>query len=1440
LSSFVFKCLVIILAALLPASQSAAVIYQDSTYSLEEWDNLAMGMAGQYLATTSLDDIRDSLTIGVVGVVDTHTLSFTQTDSLIYPGGRFLITFPSGFDTEGITNGIYSDSDPANSDFLIDSIRLSGNTYSIYLDTLGTTPAPGSAINIILEDIINSTVSGSYQIVLAILDSNGVVLSGPDFSESFILEPGTLDSIQVLPAGVREVRAGKSLQYSCKCFDEYSNPRECGELQWSVIGAHIGGEIDGQGVFFARYVGPSQIVCEVDTFADTSGVVFVKAGDFNRLSITGLPDTVIAGTPFPDSIYVIAQDVYGNTVGSYKGPVWFESSDSQADITVDSANPYLLDEVLDGGRKTFAGQGFVLKTAGLQLIYVTDGDSSSIPGHITVLPDSPASFNVALPNTTWAGEEFSLEVDGLADAFGNSLSGAIDVALVSDGTAPDGTAPVINSVFAVEGGGEAMQKLVRAGTISFILTIDTVSVLSNPIIVLNAAADRFEFELSSPQIVGVAFSAPARLTALDAYGNLAGDFNASTDTVEISPVGEGSVINGIIGDSLAFIKGECDLTRFDVAYNGAARFLKFSAESRAGISGLSETVEINSYSIERLDLSTESLYRGDKFYASITISNYGSLPLSVDGITLTSTQGEMIIDSIQPDIPIQIPGNNSMTYELHSFIPFTFASGMISFKAGFSGFYNLQPVSDESGYLDSMKILSQQEATYVEGSLSPSVVSKGSLYAFRLALKNAGVNVISLSQESFLYFANDADTFRAYLDVPIFLPTSDEQVTLFFEEKVIPEDLTSGTYSVNLLLSGLQGSSSYSEELILSDSVTLQIAPQISFILGSLEPDSVYRGSEIEPVVTVSNNGEAALLADPDLCRLELSAGGQRIIFRMDSNSVNMPSGMNQIEFEPGRIPSDFPVGANIISLYIEGSANGHTLRFNFELGQGLLTILEQGKVQIMRTSIQSINSPMVNIGQEFQISVLVNNQGQEILDSVWIKLVSEGSAISESPLMITGLMPDGSDSVLFDITASDIANPAEMFRADIISAVGRETGIPGIILNPEDNTAVATIQIPASIRASLGIISPPEALDGVLNISQDFVIEAEFENTGQSQVDIGLAELLLPAGFSSPDEMIVAFQIGDPISWTIKASSSPAEAEEIILEIISAPTDQNTLQPAFLENSVDTLTVTVEERLPRVFIQSVFEAYDLIYPGQTLPVLDLEFVTDALISGRRGLLSGIEFVFADREGRAFDLSDLLLSAAIIYEDLEFSGAISSNQLHFDFGENVVFDDQAAARISLELIISDNATQENFIIMTDSSHVYAYDYSFGTVGGRLSVFAGSGQQFGIEKSYGALPADFASSFCNYPNPFNPNQEETAIVYYLPVDSEVQFDIYTLMGDPVFSTRIPSGVSGGLGGSINKFFWNGRNGNSMIVREGVYIAVISYSGGEARTKIAVVK
>jgi len=258
------------------------------------------------------------------------------------------------------------------------------------------------------------------------------------------------------------------------------------------------------------------------------------------------------------------------------------------------------------------------------------------------------------------------------------------------------------------------------------------------------------------------------------------------------------------------------------------------------------------------------------------------------------------------------------------------------------------------------------------------------------------------------------------------------------------------------------------------------------------------------------------------------------------------------------------------------------------------------------------------------------------------------------------------------------------------------------------------------------------------------------------------------------------------------------------------------------------------------VVIKSQFEPYDLIFPGQTLTLFSMEIVTDNTIPGRTAILGGLQFSVSDRQGRAVDLSDLFLSGTVLYQDMTFNGLFNGNRISFDLGESISFNDLNSADIAVQAVISSNTTLENFVINLDSSHVQAYDYSFQTIGSRLHVQGPSGSDFELEKSYGTVPAEFESSYYNYPNPFNPETGYTTIVYYLPVDSDVTFDIYTLIGEQVYSTEIQAGSSGGLGGRVNQFFWDGRNGDSNLVNEGVYIAVLKYSGGEARTKIAVVK
>jgi hypothetical protein len=101
---------------------------------------------------------------------------------------------------------------------------------------------------------------------------------------------------------------------------------------------------------------------------------------------------------------------------------------------------------------------------------------------------------------------------------------------------------------------------------------------------------------------------------------------------------------------------------------------------------------------------------------------------------------------------------------------------------------------------------------------------------------------------------------------------------------------------------------------------------------------------------------------------------------------------------------------------------------------------------------------------------------------------------------------------------------------------------------------------------------------------------------------------------------------------------------------------------------------------------------------------------------------------------------------------------------------------------------------------------------------------------------GTLEASFAS----YPNPFTPAQGRCNITFFLPGDSRVTCDVYTVSGDRV--TRLLNGIALG-GGLHDNLSWDGRNERGEVVRNGTYLLRIQADGpggGEFYRKLAVVR
>lgn len=95
-----------------------------------------------------------------------------------------------------------------------------------------------------------------------------------------------------------------------------------------------------------------------------------------------------------------------------------------------------------------------------------------------------------------------------------------------------------------------------------------------------------------------------------------------------------------------------------------------------------------------------------------------------------------------------------------------------------------------------------------------------------------------------------------------------------------------------------------------------------------------------------------------------------------------------------------------------------------------------------------------------------------------------------------------------------------------------------------------------------------------------------------------------------------------------------------------------------------------------------------------------------------------------------------------------------------------------------------------------------------------------------------------TDFINGPNPFNPNNESTAIQFQLTKDATVNIYIYTISGKQIWTQTI-TGTTG-----FNTLNWDGKNRYGEVVANGIYIAYLIANDGDSnekgKLKIAVLK
>ncbi len=89
-----------------------------------------------------------------------------------------------------------------------------------------------------------------------------------------------------------------------------------------------------------------------------------------------------------------------------------------------------------------------------------------------------------------------------------------------------------------------------------------------------------------------------------------------------------------------------------------------------------------------------------------------------------------------------------------------------------------------------------------------------------------------------------------------------------------------------------------------------------------------------------------------------------------------------------------------------------------------------------------------------------------------------------------------------------------------------------------------------------------------------------------------------------------------------------------------------------------------------------------------------------------------------------------------------------------------------------------------------------------------------------------MPESF-KLYQNYPNPFNPS---TKISYYIPLESNIKIEIYSLIGERVYEMNGEQQNAG-----VHEFVWNGEN-----LASGIYILAMNANPIDGTNKFSSVK
>ena len=1378
---------------------------------------------------------------GMAGADDTYEVKLTLPSSGLPWGGGFVFRFPHNFGLSGIESVTYSD-DYSGDDPRIKYVNVWDHKIAVRFSK-GATPPAGTEVTLTISTIRNPTTAGQYQIVGVIFNRYYRVVSGPVLSEEFDILPASPIALYIRPDEPITLMAGTTQLFYATAVDAYGNEIDDLQLYWSLTAESDDIGVLSPGSLLATTVGTGKVVVSSGDLADTSGSITVIPGALDYFGFLEYPQAVQPGESFPSAVTIAAYDAFDNLKYDYDGAVYFTSSDAQAELYYNFENRYNF-IASDSGRHSFDGSLFALFTSGAQTITVTDGQISTTSGAILVGGSQPASFNIEYDDSVVAGQPMAIHITDAVDSSGNPATALFGVVLIGDGASPAGYEAIINDVLVINGSGSANQYLFRTGTtvLNVIPGTDSVEIVT---VVRPAKLGGLSLDIQPTQFAGHSFIGPASITASDLYGNIKTDFDASTSPVTFT-INRGELNPDELDDSNDFIDGVADLTQTDIMFIGEAGQIQFYVSS-GNVSSNWVNPYFNGIILNAVRTLPDTVRTGFKGQFAADLFNPGdqapSFPISFELYFLSCTDNCTIYGSID-SLPAGDSTRISFLIEIADSLNLpendTF---VVVMQADYV--FEGDTITTTVVYEKAITVLESIQLQYVENSLSMDTILSPSI------IDSLSLQLIPPEDYEFdsprlsvhLYIGDGGgDWIELYAMRRTSLYTNNV-FTQTFDNLAIPDFRTLGWSSEGYRYLKIDGSlfdGSWYGIIPLEkfDSVMVLYPSEVEYVDGSLTPDTVMSNYPHRFEFEINLDGSPSYALDRYSSRFELYDNDTLAAMTFLKEGYTLTSGNNKITTSEIYIPDDF-IGAELTPrLILFGNElyapRTDTILFGDETIAVVEYSLEIPRLKIISADLVTVNPPYLNQGQLFSISVSTGNLSSVDADSISLSIQSEDG--SEVFAQASGIYISAGDIFdrTFNLTAPDSSVASVIYKAVLSSP-------DAIILPPDDNMVGVQVQSPAKIDLTYELA---DVSGDFVEYGQVFTVKAQLNNLGEASAGPGQVTLITGGiDFGIPDSSSLTLDIGSTGIWQLTAPSQTITANLMLL-ITETPIDRNISQPAEVKTDSISIKINVGPTITDQLIGDVIVSPSpLIVPGSTYVMLGLEFLNKTSDSLSQIGLKSIILELTDQHGDIIPADQIVTPKSTgftnkdsIITTPEFYG----DRLRLNFGNFRLYP-HITDTISFFARINPDIAVKGFGLRIDSRDIRAAYVTGPRVNQIVPVTGKFESNFSVLTNFIIVNGGLGKSLIVRNNPFNPELGDAEFAYYLNQNSDIEMNIYTLLGEKVYRQHYPAGSEGGSQGD-NTIRWNGRNDEGRMVLNGVYVVIIeAKNSGEAyKLKLAVMK